>query len=125
MNSEETFLSLVGETFKSIDGLKNDSDAVTFETESGRKFLMCHYQDCCESVRLVDCEGDDAACLVGSPVLSAERVSNADGPTPEHPDSCTWTFYKLSTAKGSVTLRWLGESNGYYGEDVDFTEQKP
>lgn len=40
-------------------------------------------------------------------------------------ESGTWTFYKFATAKGYVTVRWLGESNGYYGEDVSFCDVTP
>jgi hypothetical protein len=70
----------------------------------------------------VDVVGD-LKDLIGNPILLAEEVVGGD--TPEELDndpseSYTWTFYKLSTIRGSVTIRWLGESNGYYSESVNF-----
>lgn len=63
----------------------------------------------------------DISDLIGAPIARAEVVESEGGdPAPEYPDSWTWTFYKLATIKGEVVMRWLGESNGYYSESVDF-----
>jgi hypothetical protein len=70
--------------------------------------------------------------MVGTPIVLAEEVGNADDPEKyEDEDGCgyaesyTWTFYKLRTIKGSMTIRWLGQSNGYYGEKPCFEEVLP
>jgi hypothetical protein len=52
--------------------------------------------------------------------MAEEVVSENSEHAPQYPDSWTWTFYKFATIKGYVTIRWLGESNGYYSESVDF-----
>lgn len=109
---------LVGEVIETITGLEKGSDRVEFHCLSGRLFTMLHHQDCCESVNIEDVEGD-VADLLGSPVLVAEVADNIDEPYAGD-DSYTWTFYRIATAKGWVVIRWLGESNGYYSESVDF-----
>ena len=72
----------------------------------------------------------DRGDIIGVPVLLAEEVKHEqdDNPQgveiPDYQDSFTWTFYKLATIKGSITIRWYGESNGYYSESVEFVKLK-
>lgn len=114
---------LLGKTLKGIVGMSKESEEIIFECTDGSKYKMYHDQNCCETVQLEDIIGD-VIDLVGSPITMAEDVSN-ESETDEFKrglDSYTWTWYKLATIKGYVTLRWLGESNGYYGEEVDIME---
>lgn len=121
------FSTLKGLTLQSIVGKVNGKEMI-FETVDGRKFKLFHEEDCCEHVYIEDICGnlDD---LIGSEILWAESASNDKNENLkvyEYPedrqDSCTWTFYKLSTIKDSVTIRWYGCSNGYYSEEVSFVE---
>ena len=127
MNREAKFEDLVGQTLTSIEGLESGSDVVTFRVADGRVYRMYHSQDCCESVAVEDVSGD-VSDLIGTPVLAAVESTNVDQPPPDSDRgdvSGTWTFYRLTTSKGLVVIRWLGESNGYYSESVDFEETMP
>lgn len=115
---------LIGQTIVCIDETK-PTDTLTFTTSDGKVYKMYHEQDCCEGVSIEDIIGD-LNDLIGSPILSASEDCNSDNPKDdEYPaESFTWTFYNLATIKGHVTIRWYGESNGYYSESVDFVRIK-
>ena len=91
-------------------------------------FTFYHEDDCCESVYVDDITGD-LDDLVGKPLDIVEVARHEDtmpqGMDLKKPeDSFTWTFYKFATIKGWVDVRWLGESNGYYSEEVDFKGER-
>ena len=88
------------------------NDAVIFSFTDGTKYELTHHQDCCESVWVEDIIGD-LNDLVGSPLLMAEEAYEDAS---DNDDSMTWSFYKFATAKGYVTIRFCGTSNGYYSE---------
>ena len=122
----EEIKALLGKTLTSvfIDNRSDAPDTIDFDTSDGERFRLFHSQDCCEVVSLAEVIGD-IDDLIGSPILEAECVEserNAEPRPEEVDDSWTWTFYKLGTIKGSVTLRWVGTSNGYYSEAVDFAK---
>ena len=114
---EEFLPALIGRTFDSIEGAEKDSESVEFRLGAD-SLTMSHEQDCCEDVHLEQIDGE-VADLIGEPLLMAEVVSNKEAPE-KYGDTVTWTFVKFATAKGYVTFRWYGSSNGYYGEEPRF-----
>jgi hypothetical protein len=116
-NNIVPFETLVGKT---LENVTEDGREVDFKVSETERYRLFHDQDCCESVYIESIDGD-LNDLIGTPIIMAEEVSNADeGPLSEWEDSFTWTFYKLATIKGYVTIRFYGSSNGYYSESVDF-----
>jgi hypothetical protein len=117
------FNVLVGKTLASIQVEDTDDDYIIFNTTDGSKYMMYHDQECCESVTIEDICGN-LDNLIGSPILMAEERTEYG--SEDHDDrwfeSSTFTFYEIATNKGSVTIRWFGESNGYYSESVDFKQ---
>jgi len=118
------FKELLGKTLTSVI-VSEDKESIKFTCSDGDVFNQLHYQDCCEGVTVEDICGD-LSDLIGHPILIAEEVINEQDTNPEgvnipeYQESFTWTFYKLDTIKGGVTIRWYGESNGYYSESVSF-----
>jgi hypothetical protein len=104
---------MLGKTFSKV---WSDMDTITFENDEVR-YVLYHEKDCCESVIVEDICGD-LLDLEGWPILIAREDTNADDPGTCNGESYTWTFYNFATFKGYVTIRFLGESNGYYSEDV-------
>jgi hypothetical protein len=142
------FSDLIGKTLTDIKHVKNRDDEIFFYTSDNITYVMKHDFDCCEDVYVEDICGD-LNDLVGTPILSAVEVTNEntsvlaealkvdpqldfdqahvfaalvfDDKKPGYDyESYTWTFYRISTIKGTVVFRWLGVSNGYYSESISF-----
>ena len=124
--NERPISVLIGQRLASVT-LNDTKDEISFVCADGARYLMHHSQDCCESVGVEDIVGD-LADLQDADVLDAREETNSESDPPgyvnedEWRESFTWTFYIIQTSKGAVTIRWLGESNGYYSERVDFVE---
>lgn len=107
---------LVGKTLVRVKGMNVGSERIKFICSDGSEYHMYHEQYCCETVTVDDVVGE-ASDILDVPVSMAECASN-HASRGEY-DSATWTFYRIA-ANGYVTIKWLGESNGYYSEEVDF-----
>ena len=111
---------------ESVTGLNPGSSSIIFVCKDNTIIEMSHEQECCESVIVegadsydnkddiyTDCEWCEMSKEVNHDAISDNLCFNAF-------DSFTWTFYKVKTNRGYDTIRWYGESNGYYSEEVDF-----
>ena len=113
---------LAGKTFDKVINVEDEE--IRFLSDEGNSYHLFHNQNCCESVSIEDICGD-LRDLEGVPILTASEDSshvNPEGVQPKFQDSFTWTFYRFSTIKGTVVIRWYGASNGYYSERVEFSE---
>ncbi len=110
------FKDLLGKVLIKIERLGDDE--LIFTCDNGGKYKMYHEQECCEIVTIEDINGDFTD-LLNREILAADEKTNE---SETDWGSETWTFYTIRTQKGSVDIRWYGESNGYYSESVDFAE---
>ncbi|WP_436882584.1 DUF7448 domain-containing protein [Enterobacter asburiae] len=108
---------MIGKTFDSVSVDAEKKELCFSWWADDRRFTFFHEQDCCESVWIEDITGD-LADLEYSPITEAEVVTESGTSDSDGAESVTWTFFKFGTAKGCVTVRWCGESNGYYSECV-------
>tara|TARA_R110000737_G_scaffold23264_2_gene41909 strand:+ start:284 stop:736 length:453 start_codon:yes stop_codon:yes gene_type:complete len=122
-------------SFKELQGrmlskiVYNEDNEIHFHLTDTHYVSMHHDQDCCECVYIEDIVGD-LDDLIGTTLLLVEEVNNYEPSNAEEDDkeedeydyideSETWTYYRFSTEKGDVSIRWYGSSNGYYSESVD------
>jgi len=98
--------SLEGKKFKDIH-IDEDKKFIMFELDSGEVYQMYHSQDCCEPISLNDVCGE-ISDLIDAEIIHFEEENSCNNSGSE-----SWTLYDIQTAKGSVKLKWYGESNGY------------
>ena len=116
--SDVNFFELKGQIVKEITGLEKDNRQVFIRTNNGA-YKLYHEQDCCEYVRVVKVIGNVNE-LIGE-IIFAEEDAGANEPDwykEYYDDSHTWTKYVLKTENASLEFWFLGESNGYYGENI-------
>lgn len=111
-STEKVLKAMKGRTLISVSQIGDEEIVFDFGLIQA---VMYHEQSCCESVWIEDVCGD-LTDLVGVPILHIEERTD-EGDTDW--GTFTHTFYTIRTIKGTVDIRWNGESNGYYSEAVD------
>lgn len=113
---------MIGKTIKEVYGLNVGSSCVTFVFTDGNIVEMTHCQECCEEVYLEDFDNDES--IFKDAILHEFYEMVPDDPKesiaePRNQDEACWTFYKIRTSKGWITITWFGESNGCYRTEAD------
>lgn len=110
---------------------QNDYEIKLFSTHGGIVVVRVA-EDCCNDSWIESIDGDITQIL-DSPVTRFEIVSQSvDTRKIEIKDEdfrlqndATWSFVKIDTKKGGVTIRFLGTSSGFYCEEASvFFESK-
>lgn len=90
-----------------------------FKTDENKIFYFHHDRDCCETIKFVRWRGNKKSIL-NIPLTSC--TLSHDEPPEDcdrlYSDSHTWTVFRFEAGENWCETCFLGESNGYYGEDV-------
>jgi hypothetical protein len=113
------FSALVGEVLDAVD-IDREENQILLTTRSGRRFLVYHEQDCCETVAISGQDGNFDK-LIGKPLVEARDFA-VDTTEEGIDDSQTTTTLVFRVDDQTVISRWIGDSNGYYSESVDIAE---
>ena len=94
----------------------NSADGILFVFSDGQSWRMFHERECCEDVYIEDIAGD-ISLLTGLVTVFEEFTE--EGERDDDYNTSTYTFYRLTAGKESVSVRWYGTSNGYYSEEAE------
>ena len=86
-------------------------------------YVLVYYAaaDCCSSSFIEDF--DQTWPLIDTTLLSVEKECGHQ--EDDGNNVLKWTFYKFTTTKGSATLSFRNESNGYYNGNLEFSKEVP
>ena len=111
--------AMLGKTLHRVE-IKQFAEFVEFHATDGTAFYLGNLlsRDGVQlrgDVYLADCAGDPAD-LLGTPITQAEESRGGDAG-----EGYFWTFYRISTRKGGVVLRFKDcDSDNLYCRWVDF-----
>lgn len=108
---------LVGNPILLAEEVTSNDDAKLLLTSDKVLCNKCNGIGSIENILCTKCYGSKVLDWIE--VITGKKEEQYDDDS-----SFTWSFYKLATIKGSVTIKWYGSSNGYYSESVYFSEIK-
>lgn len=96
-------------------------EAILFTTSCGRKFLLRHAQDCCESVTIHSIAGD-LQSLIGQRITIFKTETDNQLPEGFVPETEPESFSRTIITINNIVITCVGLSNGCYDETMQCEE---
>ncbi len=106
---------IIGKTLKNVL-LSDNKGAIKFIVDNDEEFIARADGDCCSYSWIESVESP--ASILGGVITGITDIEMQDPETDG--DGYVTVFYgcKIETTKGSITVDYRNESNGYYGGDL-------
>lgn len=103
---------LIGATVVAVEGGVKGDDYLEVFFDNGWAYRQIHYLNCCERVEVEDIN-PSLETIVGGVLHSIVREDET-----KLEGNNEWTFYKIHTSKGSVDIRWVGDTDSHYSTSI-------